>query len=263
MNLINFFNEASESIRKSEDARILLSTLFKQIELNNPSLMTSQELNRIADGIELNIPPESHLWRRISAIVLLALPNGFTEKSELAEQIHIFRYIISQQQINYIRKYYLTNTQDTDLKALSKYIQNLPAESKATKQSARLHNKCIDYILPNGEYVYEHPNKKILINFHSEFVLDYKGRFLSVFDEASINAVVNGASFNYAFRNDLYKTHLGTDSIHNKYDVSYGKYDPLYRTECITNIKNNRNCGKSYTALSLNEWRGIKINKNF
>ena len=69
-------------------------------------------------------------------------------------------------------------------------------------------------------------NIKILLDFHTEFILDQQGRFLNIMDPegTSQNGLVNGASFNYGDRN-----RPGNRASHTRYDVKTpAVWDPLF-----------------------------------
>ncbi len=88
----------------------------------------------------------------------------------------------------------------TDWQALIAYVRSLPRWSYRLRESARLHNKQLfgkknQKTLP--------VNMKILIHFHSEFILNQDGQFALILEERPhVNGVVNGASFNYARANN-------------------------------------------------------------
>ncbi|HFI0959588.1 TPA: DUF3114 domain-containing protein [Streptococcus suis] len=67
---------------------------------------------------------------------------------------------------------------------------------------------------------------KILIQFHSEFILNQDGQFALILEERPrVNGVVNGASFNYARANN--KRHRQLDM------APVGRQDPVFRKELL------------------------------
>ena len=69
----------------------------------------------------------------------------------------------------------------------------------------------------------EGANLKIVMGFHTEFILDHQGRFLNEIDpELRLqNGIINGASFNYASKND---------HRHRQLDISpVSRHDPQFR----------------------------------
>ncbi len=66
---------------------------------------------------------------------------------------------------------------------------------------------------------------KILIHFHSEFILNQDGQFALILEERPhVNGVVNGASFNYARANN--KRHRQLDM------APVGRQDPVFGKNC-------------------------------
>lgn len=111
----------------------------------------------------------------------------------------------------------------TDWQALIAYLRSLPRWSYRLRDSARLHNKQLfgkknQKTLP--------VNMKILIHFHSEFILNQDGQFALILEERPhVNGVVNGASFNYARANN--KRHRQLDM------APVGRQDPVFRKELL------------------------------
>ena len=125
----------------------------------------------------------------------------------------------------------------TDVEALASYLKDWPALSYSFQESSRLHNKAyIDKmygqaVYPDGQA--SQANIKILIDFHTEFILDQTGRFLNIIDPegASQNGIVNGASFNYGERNRPVN-----QASHTRYDVKTpAVWDPRFRRLAIEN----------------------------
>ena len=125
----------------------------------------------------------------------------------------------------------------TDAEALASYFKSRPSMPYSFNESSRLHNKAyIDKLsgrvfYPDGQK--SQVNIKILLDFHTEFILDQQGRFLNILDPegASQNGLVNGASFNYGNRN-----RPGNRASHTRYDVKTpAVWDPLFRRKAMAN----------------------------
>ncbi len=70
-------------------------------------------------------------------------------------------------------------------------------------------------------------NFKVLLNFHTEYILDQAGHFLNEVDpvEVSENGIVNGASFNYG---------LAKGRTHKDLDIDPVKaWDPAFRKQVL------------------------------
>ncbi|EHI73502.1 Protein of uncharacterised function (DUF3114) [Streptococcus criceti] len=157
---------------------------------------------------------------------------------------HQFRYVISQQQVQYIRDWAIKEygadqaKRMTDRDKLVAYVADSDVKVSSADESSRLHNKAkynkdtheMEYADGNSDQM----NYKVLLGSggHSEFIVDENGNFLNEIDshkeiEDNTNGIVNGASFNYANAND--GTHIQMDVHTAKYlDTSFrdiaGKY---------------------------------------
>ena len=163
---------------------------------------------------------------------------------------HQFRYLISAHQAQWVRRHFRSSGM-TDAEALAAYINGLSGVKVTCRESARLHNKAFAVegrrSFPSGYP--SQANYKVLLDFHTEFILDQEGRFLLVVDpeRMSVNGVVNGASFNYGLDE--------TDS-HRLYDVEPAKKgDPAFR-DYVTH-----NEGRSYRSPKYDRSQGGYLNK--
>lgn len=96
-------------------------------------------------------------------------------------------------------------------------------------ESSRLHNK-LPKVAIEG---YQLPvNMKIVMGFHTEFILDSFGRFANEIDPQGVshNGIINGASFNYANAND--KRHRELDIL------PISVHDPIFRKKILANDGN-------------------------
>ena len=96
--------------------------------------------------------------------------------------------------------------------------------------AARLHNKV--YVDQDGQLAFPSRaqaqlNFKVLLNFHTEYILDQGGQFLNEVDpnQISENGIVNGASFNYG---------LARGQTHKDLDIDPVKpWDPPFRKKVL------------------------------
>lgn len=238
-----FFQELwlAEKIQASRHrAQDLLLLAMKAVgmpeELSGDKAETDILLSRIAPSLT----PHDCFLQIFSRTLRQAFPaDDFSQKDgnqRLKRQLHQFRYVISCQQAQWVRDHY-RQAGMTDAEALASYLKDWPALPYNFQESSRLHNKAyIDKrseqaIYPDGQA--SQANIKILIDFHTEFILDQTGRFLNIIDPegASQNGIVNGASFNYGERN-----RPGNQASHTRYDVKTpAVWDPRFRRLAIEN----------------------------
>lgn len=172
------------------------------------------------------LSPHAHFWQTLARTMQSAYPV-----KELSEPMfHQLRMYIDRQNIHYIRSRFKKSGM-TDEQALAAYVQ-APGPvgrngRRIEREPARYHNK----LILGEKYsnrVGGNENKKRTVNFHSEFILDSKGNFVSqwnVLEKDEVNngyhsslsyyqrrfkentayfeeQLMNGESFNYAERND-------------------------------------------------------------
>ncbi|WNZ93445.1 DUF3114 domain-containing protein [Streptococcus iniae] len=125
---------------------------------------------------------------------------------------------------------FLSEKGETDAQAFAKYLASLEKDQYSLYESSRYHNKVAD--LGNQLPLYSdnipQNNYKVLVNFHSEFILSEEGQFLSPLDNqhSDRNSLVNGASFNYANSNN---------EPHYKLDVELiDRLDPIFIKKAMT-----------------------------
>ncbi|MBQ0004817.1 MAG: UvrD-helicase domain-containing protein [Clostridiales bacterium] len=198
--------------------------------------------------------PDDEIWCELSMLVRKAFPKGFAkaEDRELARMVHQLRYVISAQQVEYVRHKYPAATDEDSLAA---YFSTLDG-AWSLKESDRLHNKMIvdSKETLGGRY----PNIKLVCgDFHSEFILDSDGRFLYILNpKGTLNDVINGSSFNYAEGNDLWLDgEENPFSVHGLLDVHIQVLDPEFRRTKMKGfsspslIEYNLKGGKATSAL--------------
>ncbi|HFU4455917.1 TPA: DUF3114 domain-containing protein [Streptococcus suis] len=203
-----------------EKAQRLLEGMMENLAF--PAELDHGHLPDLLEKIDCNCPPHHPFWRYFARLVNRAFPEQQLAKNgTLNRQVHQLRYLISYQQASWVRQHY--GQRKTDWQALVAYLASLPRWSYRLRESARLHNKrgfgrSRAEILPI--------NMKVLIGFHSEFILAQDGQFALILDEKpSKNGVVNGASFNYARANN--KRHAQLDM------APVGPHDPAFRKKTI------------------------------
>ncbi|QLB50833.1 DUF3114 domain-containing protein [Streptococcus sanguinis] len=207
-------------------------------ELSGDKTETNLLLARIAP----DLTPHDRFWKIFSRSLRQAFPaDDFSQRygnQKLKRQLHQFRYVISCQQAQWVRDHF-REVGMTDAEALAAYFKANPGLPYSFKESSRLHNKAYvnpqalsaSILYPDGQA--SQANIKILIDFHTEFILDQSGRFLNIIDPegASQNGIVNGASFNYGERN-----RPGNQASHTRYDVKTpAVWDPRFRRLAIEN----------------------------
>ncbi|MBO4107584.1 DUF3114 domain-containing protein [Streptococcus suis] len=183
---------------------------------------SEKEATALLDKISKETPPHHPFWKDFSGFVA----ECFMDESlgGLWKELHQLRYLIAVQQADWVRRQYGKNGQ-SDRDALVSYLRNLKKDAYDLDESARLHNKF--FLTENDRRVHHFsPNLKILIYFHSEFILSSEGHFLLIGDgQFDKNGTVNGASFNYASRNDR---------LHWLLDITpVRKFDPDFRRKML------------------------------
>ena len=178
-------------------------------------------------------PPHSPFWRSFSRVVQVAFARDPLASKEgdrlLKRQVHQFRYLLSAYQAQWIRKHY-TRAGQTDEEALQAYLQETKGIKIDAYAAARLHNKV--YVEQDGQLDFPSRaqaqlNFKVLLNFHTEYILDQDGQFLNEVApyQISENGIVNGASFNYG---------LARGRTHKDLDIDPVKpWDPPFRKKVL------------------------------
>ncbi|HFI0716238.1 TPA: DUF3114 domain-containing protein [Streptococcus suis] len=203
-----------------EKAQSLLERTMKNLAF--PVELDHSHLPDLLEKIDCNCPPHHPFWRYFAGLVDRAFPEQqLAENGALNRQIHQLRYLISYQQATWVRQHY--GQGKSDWQALVAYLASLPGWSYRLRESARLHNK---QLFSRDEKQNLPINLKVLIGFHSEFILAQDGRFALILDvKPSTNGMVNGASFNYASANN--KRHAQLDM------APVGPHDPAFRKKTI------------------------------
>lgn len=209
--------------------RGVMKLLLMPCDLSGSCEETAFLLSRIAP----DCLPGSDFWKAFSRVVQIAF-----EKDPLADQsgdqllkrqVHQLRYLLSSYQAQWIRTHEARAGQ-TDEEALQAYLQEARAITVDAYAAARLHNKVS--VTSDGHLHYpsgasQQVNFKILLNFHTEYILNQDGQFLNEVDpyQISENGIVNGASFNYG---------LARGRTHKDLDIDPVKaWDPPFRKQVL------------------------------
>lgn len=211
----------AESLNLTQDkAQRLLEGIMENLAF--PVELDHSHLPDLLEKIDCNCPPHHPFWRYFAGLIDRTFSEQqLAENGTLNRQIHQLRYLISYQQASWVRQHY--GQGKTDWQALVAYLANLPRWSYRLRESARLHNK---QFFARDEKKILPINLKVLIGFHSEFILAQEGQFALILEERpSKNGVVNGASFNYARANN---------QRHYQLDMApVGPHDPPFRKKMI------------------------------
>lgn len=217
----------AESLNLTQDkAQRLLEGIMENLAF--PVELDHSHLPDLLEKIDCNCPPHHPFWRHFAGLVNRAFPEQQLAKNgTLNRQVHQLRYLISYQQATWVRQHY--GQGKSDWQALAAYLASLPRWSYRLRESARLHNK---QFFARDEKKILPINLKVLIGFHSEFILAQDGQFALILEERpSKNGVVNGASFNYARANN---------QRHYQLDMApVGPHDPPFRKKMIRSKAGN------------------------
>lgn len=198
------------------------------------------QLRSLDFRIDPKMPPDAPFLTIFAQSVQLA----FHQQPLTDQRLHQFRLYLDRQNEFYIRRFWQKVGQ-TDEQALAQFVayrQQAQPQYWLRREPARFHNKYrIDQETPRI-----FPNRKRLTpDFHSEWLIDDNGRFISqwlVLKQSAEGLVVsnpadyrltvaqyrqflNGASFNYADQND--RIHRQLDSWPPKH------YDHLIRQQML------------------------------
>lgn len=214
-------------------AQDLLRGVMKLLLMPSDLSGTCEETAFLLSRIAPDCPPGSDFWKAFSRVVQIAF-----EKDHLADQsgdqllkrqVHQLRYLLSSYQAQWIRTHEARAGQ-TDEEALQAYLQEARVITVDAYAAARLHNKVS--VTSDGHLHYpsgasQQVNFKILLNFHTEYILDQDGQFINEVDpyQISENGIVNGASFNYG---------LARGRTHKDLDIDPVKaWDPPFRKQVL------------------------------
>ena len=265
---------ASESKKK-------LSVLMKVTGMDGIDENSSaDDLRRVANKIDPSLEPDDKFWRSLAGTVETAYysppktnfngvvfevdkaANGIYSQNEmtgkLGKRVHLFRYVISYQQAEYIRNKY---PYGTDEEKLIRYLKESGHDDWTVDESVRLHLKSYNNgeIFPDGHsYTNGGVNIKVVTNgkFHSEFIINGDGKFLTLLDkDATQDAKVNCSSFNYARRNDKVHTVLDVEPSNPNYEPQFRENSKCVLDKNGIQIKDGNGHNVVYKAPELEEMR--------
>lgn len=262
--IFNLLWQSAYAVKKPQE---LLTIVLDMVAMPEELSGDLQENQKLVNRFSNDLPPDHAFWQEFSLLVQKAFPeNQLCQKDSFAKRVHQFRYVISSQQAQYIRRHFRKDKM-TDKEALAEFLKHKKGQHFWRKsadysltESARLHNKLA---FKNGQAIYPdnsyHVNFKVLLHFHTEFILDSEGCFLNEIDAEQItqNGIINGASFNYANK---------TDKRHWELDVNPAKkHDPAFRQRLIVNdslsFQAPKAISKRAEAKSVEDWQRSYFNK--
>ena len=187
-------------------------------------------------------------------------------------RVHQLRMYIDRNNINYVRDTYGNSVSDEE--ALRQYALTELDGKKMIAEKGRLHNK---YLITEGYTPGNENRKRTSPDFHSEFILDSNGKFVSQWNvlefdsetgklrtdwefykdkyptaEAQKNferQIMNGESYNYGNRNDKEHDRLDVNPTKNDYplrkEIKERWKDPKDKTEYKWGEVDNKKDGYS------------------
>lgn len=202
----SLFNAIWENEKHNLSPIQLIKLVLTIVQMPSELSGELSETRSLLANFHPDLAPDHSFWLDFSEQVNLAFPGkALSEKSPFTKKVHQFRYLISSQQAEYIRSHY--GNDKTDAQALAYYLSGKTSghfwrkrSDYSLKDSARLHNKLLKrgeaFLFPEEIVSF---NIKVLLHFHSEFIISSTGDFLNEIDgqKSNIMGIVNGASFNY------------------------------------------------------------------
>ncbi|MGT2744990.1 DUF3114 domain-containing protein [Streptococcus phocae subsp. phocae] len=218
------------------EAEKTLSLLLNYLHMPTDLTGDIKQIKPILKQFSSSLAPADPFWDQLASLVQMYYtstnPLSYTTFSR---QLHQLRYVLATQQAQWVRDHYGNTGKLNDAKALAKYLATLEETDYSLNESSRYHNKVATRTKADGNLQAIYPdqlpqtNYKVLVHFHSEFILSESGHFLLALDPCSqnLNGIINGASFNYSNQNDDLHKHLDVDPI----DL----YEPDFIEKTITN----------------------------
>lgn len=246
-----FWAYSSETL----EGKVLLKLLLDMVGMPDELSGEPDEIRGLLSCFYPSLRPDDGFWSSLASLVDKTFPdNKLSQEGKLERRLHQFRYVISSQQAQYIRHHY-RQYQQTDGQALANYLRDKrgPAfwrrrPDYSLSESSRLHNKLKlmdkQVIFPDQEVSH---NIKILMGFHTEFILSSRGHFLNELDAEVIteNGIVNGASFNYGTAGQR----------HWDLDVNpVSKHDPLFRRKVLKGYRSPKNITKKWSQRQIDDY---------
>ncbi|MGT2928933.1 DUF3114 domain-containing protein [Streptococcus dentasini] len=284
--------QTAKNHKDSAAAEKLLGIAMKYTGMPGELDGSAEQTQAILDKMSDSLAPDDDFWDDFAGTVQVAYPdkkgaNALGDKGgneALKQKVHQFRYVISQQQVQYIRDWAIKEygadqaERMTDRDKLAAYLKNSKdTQYTTTSESARLHNKGSYY---DNEMHYpdnneDQANYKVLIGkgHHSEFILDEDGNFVSELEteNRTENDVINGSSFNYAdFQQDKADEddgpakQKGYVSSHERLDMNTPKqWDPKFRSEKAEGYESPNKANKNDKDAASNYKDGTKYDYSY
>ncbi|MGG5369410.1 DUF3114 domain-containing protein [Enterococcus sp. AZ196] len=229
------------------DAERKLNVLLKIVQVTTTLPNDPKAVADLLSRFDKNLAPDNAFWRDLANEVQKAFPEPSLLTGDFGKQINNLRYVVSAQQAQYVRDNFKGAT---DQEKLAQFLSG--CKDYNLWESDRLHHKKANEGQGDWPDGYEEGNIKVVVDFNTEFILNGKGRFQNIIDPegSSQNGIVNGASFNYANRNDYdSKNKNDPKSVHGRLDVNIGKVDPDWRKQTV------ENGGLKYLAPDKNQFK--------
>ena len=202
--------------------------------------------------IDTNLAPHSHFIELLSQTVQQAYPDSDLDSMKL----HQLRMYFDKQNIEYIKENFPKSSDEASL------IDYVFAEAPKglngqllIKERGRFHNK-----IPDGQiyrdYILHYSNRKRLTpNFHSEFILDRSGHFLSQWNvlKTEGNTVISNPDC-YEFTEDFQRQVLDGESLNygRKNDAEHARLDS--NPPLVLDHKIRVQCKKNWYSPSTSDY---------
>ncbi|AUC24649.1 DUF3114 domain-containing protein [Streptococcus uberis] len=255
---LRFWKKAQKTYPGKVLLKIILDMSKMPLELSGELSETQVLLKRFHPDLS----PDASFWPEFAALVNQTFPERTLGKEgTLEKRLHQFRYLISSQQAQYIRDHF-GKGQKKDSQALADFLRAKKgptfwrkAVDYSLSESSRLHNKLkiednrVQF--PDNDISY---NIKLLMGFHTEFILDDKGKFLNELDAEKMTekGIVNGASFNYGTAGQRHWD-LDVDPIR--------KHDPQFRRLVARGYRSPKHIVKKWYQRQLDDFEHSYFNK--
>lgn len=202
--------------------------------------------------IDTNLAPHSYFIELVAKTVQEAYPDGDLDSMKL----HQLRMYFDKQNIEYVRENF-PNTSDEA--SLMDYVYADAPEGLGgkllIKERGRFHNK-----IPDGQvyrdYILQYANRKRLTpNFHSEFILDRNGCFISQWNKLKVNGnhVISDPKF-YTFTEEFERQLLDSESLNygRKNDAEHERLDS--NPPLVLDHKIRVQCKKNWYSPSTSDY---------
>lgn len=227
---------------KTMSAESLLDLVLERIGFSADWSGTVEERQDYLGRFSPDLSPDHPFWSEFSGLVRQVLKKQ--ANAAIWYQLHPIRYLFSIQQAYWVREHFGGEGR-SDREALLAYLSQLKPSRIDWSNSARLHNKA--FVVNKHQVRHEPINCKILVDFHSEFILSERGNFVLIGEgDDSLASLANGASFNYARANN--KEHGDLDM------APVSLYDPAFRKQALARKKGRFQAAIYFAGKPLHLW---------